>query len=204
MHIEVQVEEPSAKEALEHILPKIISDKATFLIINYGGKRRLLTKLPDRLKAYRARIDCGEALKLLILVDCDDDNCVELKARLEAMARGAGLATKSAPGPAGDFAVVNRIAVEELEAWFLGDGEAVRNAFPRVRRFEARAKFRDPDGIHGGTWEALHRLLQNHNYYGSAYPKIEVARCIALHMNITTNRSRSFSNFRSGVESLFA
>ncbi len=202
MHIEIQVEEPSAEAALKHLVPTIVGDRATSRIINYGSKSQLLKRLPDRLKAYGARIRGGEDLKLLVLVDRDADDCSTLKDRLERMAADAGLKTRSAPDHDGTFAVVNRLAIEELEAWFIGDGDAVRAAFPGVRPFEARAPFRDPDQVRGGTWEALHRLLKGYGHYRSDYPKIEAARRIAPHMSVTGNRSASFRAFRSGFEAL--
>ena len=53
------------------------------------------------------------------------------------------------------FQLVNRLAVEELEAWFFGDVDAMATAYPRVPRTLAqRAPYRDPDRIKGGTWEA--------------------------------------------------
>lgn len=201
MHIEVQVEEPSAEEVLKELLPKIIGDRASFRIINYRGKHNLLKQLPSRFRAYAARIERGEELKLAVLVDRDDDDCHALKERLERTAIGVGLTTKAAPASTGDFVVVNRLAIEELEAWFIGDAEAVRAAFPRVGRFEAQAPFRIPDGVHG-TWEALHRLLERHGIYGGFYPKIDAARRIAPYMRVSTNRSESFQMYCAGMEAL--
>lgn len=86
---------------------------------------------------------------------------------------------------------------------FIGDGDAVRAAFPKVGSFEAKATFRDPDSMRG-TWEALHRLLKRHGVYRDFYPKIDTARRIAPHMNVSANRSASFRAFCSGVEALLA
>ena len=66
------------------------------------------------------------------LVDEDRQNCNELKTRLENTAHEAGFVTKSSTLPFGDFQVVNRLAIEELEAWFFGDIAALRGAYPRV------------------------------------------------------------------------
>jgi hypothetical protein len=58
------------------------------------------------------------------------------------------------------------LAIEELEAWFFGDMDAVRALYPRVpETLEQRAGFRDPDAIRGGTWEALERILQRAGYF---------------------------------------
>ncbi len=202
MHIDVHVEEESAEEALRHLLPKIIAGRADFRIINYRGKHSLLAKLPARLRAYDKRIRAGEDLKLVVLIDRDGDDCRALKARLDNMAATAGLATKSQPDRDNRFVVVNRLAIEELEAWFLGDAAAVRAAFPKASTFEKKKAYRDPDAIRGGTWEALHRLLKP--YYPESYPKIEAARRIAPHLNVSANRSPSFLCFCRGVEALLA
>lgn len=198
-YLEVLVEEPSAEEALKYILPKIISDRASAKIHNMRNKGRLLRELPARLRAYRSRIANGEDLRILVLVDRDDDDCEELKRKLENMAQQAGLPTKSSPGSRGRFAVVNRIAVVELESWFIGDTMALRSAFSSLpARFPAN--FNNPDN--GGTWERLHRFFKQHNIYKNSYPKIEAARKIAPHLDPSRNRSRSFRQFRLGVEAL--
>jgi len=95
---------------------------------------------------------------------------------------------------------VNRLAVEELEAWFFGDVEAIAAAYPRVPRNLARkAPFRNPDRIKGGTWEALERVLQRAGHFPGGLGKIEAARAIARHMDPQRNRSRSFCVFRDAL-----
>jgi hypothetical protein len=46
LHIEFLVEELSTKEALQHLLPKILTENTTFDIHPYKGKTDLLSKLP--------------------------------------------------------------------------------------------------------------------------------------------------------------
>lgn len=103
--------------------------------------------------------------------------------------------------------MINRIVIEELEAWFFGDADALRSAYPGVSStLERKAAYRDPDAIQGGTWEALQRVLQRAGYYKGvkALPKLETAGRIAQHMDPARNRSRSFQVFRAGIESLVA
>jgi len=96
--------------------------------------------------------------------------------------------------------VLNRIAIEELEAWFFGDVEAVCTAYPGVPATLAnRAPYRDPDAVAGGTWEALGRVLKQAGHHGSGLRKGEAARAIAEHMDPARNRSRSFGHFRDGL-----
>ena len=201
MQVEILVEEQSAEEALRHLLPKLLKNRARAKVINLGSKYRLLKVLPERLAAYGHRIASGEPLRVVVLVDRDDDDCEQLKAELERMAVAAGLSTKSAPAADGQFVVLNRIVIEELESWFIGDPSALRKAFTSLPKIEQNAGiFRNPDN--GGSWEALHRFLKKHGIYKSSFPKIDASRRIAPHMNVEQNRSRSFRVFVDGMDAL--
>lgn len=200
MHIVVLVEETSAEAALRVLLPVMIGDRATFQIRRFNGKPDLLQSLERQLRGLSNGIP---GVRFLVLVDRDDDDCLALKRRLESTAMAVNLATPSTAG-GGDVRVVNRIAVEELEAWFFGDADALRSAYPRVpATLERKSRFRDPDNISGGTWETLLRVLQRAGYYkGVSLPKLEVAQAIAQHMDPVRNSSRSFQTFRAGIELL--
>lgn len=203
MEIEILVEEQSAEEALRHLLPRLLKNRARAKVINLGSKYKLLKVLPKRLAAYAQRIAGGESLRVVVLVDRDDDDCERLKAELERMAATAGLPTKSSPAANEQFVVLNRIVVEELESWFIGDPDALRKAFTSLPAISQKAGiFRNPDN--GGSWEALHRFLKKHGIYKSSFPKIDAARHIAPHLKVEQNNSRSFQVFVSGMEALLA
>ncbi len=203
VQIEVLVEEPSAEEALRHLLPKLLRGRARAKVVNLGSKYKLLKVLDDRLAAYRVRIDKGEDLRIVVLVDRDDNDCRKLKRQLERAARASHLPTKTRPDDDGLILVLNRIVIEELESWFIGDPVALRTAFPKLPAIgENSGIFRNPDN--GGSWEALHRFLKRHGIYKSSYPKIEAARKIAPYLDISRNRSNSFKIFCQGVEALLA
>ena len=154
--------------------------------------------LPDRLRGYKRWLP--EGWRVFVLIDEDRKDCHELKARLEQAARNAGLATKSSPGFDGKFRVVNRLAIEELEAWFFGDVPALLRAYPRLpANLDRKAKYRDPDAIAGGTSEALERVLQRAGYYAGGMPKIQVAQETSRHMSAERNTSHSFQVFREGL-----
>jgi len=203
--IYIHVEEASMEETLKRVVPSIIGRRNhAWKVINHGSKHKLLKDLPARFTGYARRIP-DENLRVLVLVDRDNEDCHKLKARLEISALKAGLPTKSSPDSGGHFRVVNRIVIEELEAWFFGDIEAVRTAFPALP--ETLAKKRDlrySDSIKGGTWEKFRDLLQKAGYYRGSptLPKCEVARRIAPHMNQKGNASPSFNHFVSGLEAL--
>ena len=172
MQIDVLCEERSMEEALRSLLPRVLAGRATHKIISFQGKRQMLRRLSDRLRGNAYRVP-HENLRVVVLIDEDRDDCVVLKRQLDDAATAAGLITKGAAAPGVGFHVVNRIVVEELESWFFGDVEAVRQAYPKVPESLARkAKYRDPDAIAGGTWEALFRELKRVSYYGDRFPEI--------------------------------
>lgn len=198
MHLEFLVEEPSAEKALHNLLPRIIHGEHSFRVITYQGKRDMLSKLPSELKGYAKWIP--DEFRIIILIDRDDSDCHELKQSLNQYASDAGLITKSA-SENHRFTVLNRIAIEELEAWFFGDSNAVRTAYPRVsKNFERKARYRNPDAIKGGTCEALERILQAGGYFKGGLRKIEAANEISKYMEPLHNRSKSFQVFWSGLE----
>lgn len=200
MHIEFFLEEPSAEAFLQGMLQKLLPAGVTSSFIVFQGKHDLLANLKPRLKAYRNWIP--DDYKIVVLVDEDRQDCQQLKAKLEAAAKAAGLATKANPKQR-SFVVLNRIAVEELEAWFFGDIAALAKAYPGVSpTLDKRAQYRDPDTIAGGTWEALQRVLQKAGYFGGGLPKIEVAREMAKHMEPGRNTSASFGHFVQGLAAL--
>ena len=165
----------------------------TFGIHWFQGKSDLLDKLEDRLRSYA--ICLPEDWRLVVLVDRDEDSCVELKERLEEQAARAGLVTKSRSDGA-LWHVVNRVVVEELEAWYFGDWEAVRMVYPRVpRTIPQRRGMRDPDAVQGGTWEAFERILQRHGYFQGGLRKLEAARVLGAALDPSRNRSGSFQAF---------
>lgn len=197
-HVEVIVEEPSAEAALRIILPKVLGD-TSFAVYQHSCKDELLKRLPERFKGYAARCKKDpwfrQHCRVVVLVDRDQDDCRKLKSQLEGVAKSTGLVTRAAMP---NYTVVTRLAIEELEAWYFGDWEAVRRAYPRVdRNVPQQVKFRNPDAITGGTWEAFERVLQKAGYCKTGLRKIETARAIAKHMEPNRNRSPSFQALRS-------
>lgn len=202
MFLEFYVEEPSAEAALIYLVPQILDRQDfDFDIHPFQGKRDLLRKLPDRLKAYRHWIN--EDWRVIVLIDRDNDDCYQLKQKLEQIAADAKLSTRSRRGTEGKFQIINRIAIEELEAWFFGDVDAIKLAYPRVpSNLAQQALYRDPDAIRGGTWEQLEKVL--HDYHPGGLEKLRAAEEISQYMNPNRNRSKSFQVFRDTLRDLFA
>jgi hypothetical protein len=199
--VEILVEEPSMVTVLHLLLPKIIGD-LSYAIHPYQCKQDLLAKLPNRLRGNRQWRP--ENCRIVVLLDRDDDDCLELKYRLEQAAINSGMRTKSI-APAESYVVVNRLAIEELEAWYFGDWTAVCTAYPRVSQsIPYKAKYRDPDAIQGGTWETFERILKRYGYFAGGLRKIEAARAIAQHMVPEINRSKSFQVFHRTLREMMS
>jgi hypothetical protein len=201
VRLEVLVEEESAERLLRELVPRIVPEVG-FEIRTFQGKPALLRELPKRMQGYAQVRKFEPGLKVLILVDRDDDDCLRLKARLEKIVSDVGLASLSS-ARGGGAVVATRIAVEELEAWIFGDVRALQAEYPKIpSSLDRQARYRDPDAIAGGTWEALQRVLQNHGYHPGGLPKILLAQNVARHMDVDGNRSRSFVHFRDGIRRL--
>lgn len=192
-HLELLVEEPSMEAFLRGLLPRLLPTSCTFEVHAFQGKADLLAKLQARLCAYAQWLP--DEWRIFVVVDRDDDDCNVLKQRLEERAAAAGLKTRSQAGGM-PWQVVNRIAIEELEAWYFGDWAAVRSVYPRVSStVSGKKNFRDPDAIVGGTWEAFERVLRFRGYFETGLRKVEAARAIGVHIDPTRNRSSSFMQF---------
>jgi len=196
--LEFFVEEPSMERALKHLVPRILDGKKYEMkIITFNGKTGLKNNLPNRLRAYPKFIQPNQYL--FILIDRDNEDCEHLKQYLEVVVRDVGLITRSANPK--NYQVVNRIVIEELESWYFGDVDAIKKAYPRYNP-KNPAKYRNPDDITGGTWEALERELAY--YHGGGLEKIRAADEIARHMNPAINQSKSFQVFRDALLAVFS
>lgn len=201
LHLEILVEEYSAEVMIQSILPKILPEQCEFEIRSFRGKADLLKQLPRRLKGYRSWMP--DDWRIVVLCDCDQEDCQKLKKKLEDYAILAGFTTKSSCNDS-TFTVVNRIAIEELESWLLGDAKAVNQAYPKISiNFIQRKRYREPDQIKGGTWEALEDLLQKKGYHQGGLNKVQAARDISKYMKVNNNLSKSFHCFYTGVQSFW-
>ena len=145
--------------------------------------RTLFGQLPAKLRAFAVK---GADVCVVVLVDQDDDDCVQLLIDLQKML--AKLKTRPVN-------VLFRIAMEEIEAWFLADQQAVAAAY-------ANATFQnipggDPDLIDDPS-DILAGCL------GVPLPctgqmKAEWANKIAPHLDLDQPTSPSLAKFIEGV-----
>ena len=213
MHFEVLVEDESGRISVDAILEKILGSNGarhSWKTHGYKGlgripadlrgradpaKRILLDRLPRLLRGYGKSLDASSAV--VVVVDLDDRDCIAFKRELLAVLNACR------PRPTTLF----RIAIEEIEAWLLGDRDAVKAAYPHAKDSVLNAY--EQDAI-CGTWEVLADAV----HAGGAAALVKAggpapgaakcawARKIAPHMEPDHNRSPSFRAFRDGVRRL--
>jgi hypothetical protein len=175
------LEERSMRELLEGMLPRLFPD-LQFKCISHEGKQDLEKSVPRKLKAWTE-----PGARFIIVRDNDGGDCHGQKRRLAGLCEGCGRDT-----------VLVRIACQELEAWYLGDPEALATAYgdARLAKIGAKARFRDPDEVTNPS-RALADLVPE-------FQKLSGARRLAQHLTPTRNSSRSFQVFIEGVKRLAA
>ena len=217
MHFEILVEDISGKTALEILIPKIIStEQHTFNIHPYKGighipkglksaseakKRILLDQLPRLVQGYGKKFSqYPPDYPAVLIVICDlDDRCLSAFRRelLDLVDRCNN------PKPKTQFC----IAIEEGEAWYLGDFAAIKAAYPKAK--EAVLNSYTNDSI-CGTWEKLADAVfsggvQNLSKQGGqviGLEKTNWANNIPPFMNVDNNLSPSFCYFRDKLRDL--
>ena len=214
MHFEVLVEDQSGQIALESIMEKILgpnNTKHSWQIHSYKGigrlpknlwgipspaNRLLLDNLPRLLRGYGNGLQDFPAAVVLV-VDLDDKDCIAFKQEL------LGVLNSCNPQPKALF----RIAIEEGEAWLLGDPAAVKSAYTNASEEILNGYVQDSIC---GTWEVMADAVHpggSAHLKASGYPAAGMAKCewareVAPHMDIDGNQSKSFQVFRDGVRSL--
>jgi hypothetical protein len=215
MHFEILVEDQSGKKALDILIPKIVGGTHTFVVHPYRGigripknmkdadnasKRILLQNLPKLLRGYgRTFAGYPGNYRAAVILVCDlDNNC--LKTFRQSL---IGVLKRCSPKPKARFC----IAIEEGEAWFLGDLNAVTSAYPKAKMTILNSYVNDSIC---GTWEKLADAV----YLGGAQAlcakgwqavgaeKSKWAETIAPKMDITNNNSPSFCYFRGKLSDL--
>lgn len=214
MHIEILIEDSSGEQLLKHLLPRILgpqSEPHTWRLHSYKGigriprglkttadaaKRILLDQLPKILRGY-AKTPGIDAV--VVVLDSDRQDCQAFLKDLKALADNCDMSSKT----------LFRLAIEEMEAWYLGDRKALAKAYPR-------AKANALDGYEQdsicGTWEVVADALYpggSKKVKKAGWPlpgqlKHEWADRIGPEMDIENNASPSFCKLRDGVRRLIA
>lgn len=192
------VEEPSMEAFLEAWLPRVLPENCGYRIRVFQGKADLLKRLRRELATLSPPLQ--DRHRIVVLVDCDEGDCVKLKNRLETICASAGLVSRTSSGTR-FWQISTRVVVKEMEAWYFGDWIAVMEAFPRVpRSIPQKAAFRSPDAIRGKAWKRFAEILTRHRYGLSELGKSDIAREIGSHIDHVRSRSPSFRRLAHAIE----
>ena len=215
MHFEVLVEDQSGKKALDILIPKIIGNQHTCRVIAYRGighiprnlksstdasKRILLAQLPKLLRGYGktfAEYPANYPAAAIVVCDLDNKCLKEFRQELFIILNACN------PKPETRFC----LAIEEGEAWLLGDIAAIKAAYPKAKD-DVLSRYKNDDIC--GTWELLADAvsqsgangLKKKGWAAVGKEKSIWAESIAPHMNVATNASPSFYYFHKKIREL--
>lgn len=143
----------------------------------------LLDQLPAKLRGYA---HVPNEFCVIVLVDADNDDCVDLKNRM--------LALQPRPN-----CTLFRIAVEETESWFIADPDAIKKAYPKAKTHKLSTH--NPDSI-CGAWEKLAETIGRKPKDCGGEDKYEWATNISPHLDLERPKSPSLSAFIDGLSKL--
>jgi hypothetical protein len=181
--IEILVEEPSMKNFLYGILPRILPDgyqlNGNCFIREHQGKQDLKKSIPIKMRAFSRY---KKTVRVIIIHDQDFSDCKTLKAELQKLAE----TISGVPS-------LVRIACRELEAWYLGDMDALEAIYPQFKasRYKSWSLFRNPDSCNA-TYE-LRKLIP-------LFQKGFASREITKYFDLNDNKSASFNHLISGIK----
>lgn len=175
------LEEPSAREMLQGILPRLIPDTIHVRYLVFNGKQDLEKNLKPKLRGWRQ-----PDTVFVVMRDQDSGDCRKIKSGLLDLCRDTG-----------KNGILIRIACRELESFYLGDLAAVEKGLGLngLASHQQKRKFRNPDTL-GSPSRELRRLTNE------AYEKIAGSRAVSPHLNLKSNCSQSFNILVSGIQKL--
>lgn len=216
MHFQYLVEDKSGEQLIRRVMEKIQQEAPAVSYdcksfrgiggLKVGGNAtriktdKLLNDLPQYLKAFDKKLK-GIDAAIIVVLDNDKRERQEFERQLEEVADNAHI----------EIDHVFCVAVEEMEAWLLGDRKALLSAYPNAR--ESALKDYVQDSI-CGTWE----ILANAIYKGGLKRfkkdcptfrevgkyKSEWADRIGVYLNLQENVSPSFQKFINAIQTRIA
>lgn len=167
------LEEPSAREMLQGILPRVLPPEIQLRYLVFEGKQDLEKSMVRRIRHWNTPDSY-----FLVMRDQDSGDCKKIKNVLTEKVRETGRTERT----------MVRIACRELESFYLGDLQAVERGLELagLEKHQNSNKYRNPDDLLNPAQE-LSILTRNR------YQKVAGSRAIAPFLNLKGgNRSGSF------------
>lgn len=216
MYFQFLIEDKSTGILVNHVMEKLVTEYTEREIIwdikSFGGighlckkgsvleqkTGKLLNDLPMYMRGFSKALQNMEYAALIIVLDNDKRDVKQFTRELENVAVSNMILC--------DY--VFCVAIKEMEAWLLGDIEAIKRAYPDakvqyIRRYEQDAICE--------TWEVLADIVYPHglsklkkkangNYSEIGKVKCEWADKIGKYLNLHGNKSPSYQYFIRELE----
>ncbi len=205
MYYQFLIEDQSGSSLIKIVMEKIknIYPDITYRITSFKGiggftkkntvketrTGKLLNDLTTYLRGFNRRLQYSPSVVIVVL-DNDDNDPIQFKKLLENVATQNMISIDH----------VFCLAIEEIEAWLLGDEAAVINAYPNARLTVLHSYIQDSIC---GTWETLadvvykggQQALKKQHFSERGRIKNEWAKSIGVYLDLENNKSPSFNSF---------
>lgn len=212
MHFQYLVEDQSGAALIRILMQKIVElyPNATYDCKGFRGiggftrkntiketeTGKLLNDLATYLRGFDRSLQSFPSV-IIVVLDSDDHDVQQFRSELEAVAMQNTIKIDH----------VFCLAVEEIEAWLLGDRHALLSAYPHAKMHVLNTYVQDSIC---GTWEVLadavypggtSKLSREHaSFIEIGKLKAEWAQNIGIHMDLKSNESPSFNDFIHEIE----
>lgn len=212
MHFQYLVEDQSGAALIRIFMQKIVElyPNATYDCKGFRGiggftrkntiketkTGKLLNDLATYLRGFDRSLQSFPSV-IIVVLDSDDHDVQQFRSELEAVAMQNTIKIDH----------VFCLAVEEIEAWLLGDRHALLSAYPHAKMHVLNTYVQDSIC---GTWEVLadavypggtSKLSREHaSFIEIGKLKAEWAQNIGIHMDLKSNESPSFNDFIHEIE----
>ena len=212
MHFQYLVEDQSGAALIRILMQKIVElyPNATYDCKGFRGiggftrkntiketkTGKLLNDLATYLRGFDRSLQSFPSV-IIVVLDSDDHDVQQFRSELEAVAMQNTIKI--------DHGFC--LAVEEIEAWLLGDRHALLSAYPHAKMHVLNTYVQDSIC---GTWEVLadavypggtSKLSREHaSFIEIGKLKAEWAQNIGIHMDLKSNESPSFNDFIHEIE----
>lgn len=212
MHFQYLVEDQSGAALIRILMQKIVElyPNATYDCKGFRGiggftrkntikktkTGKLLNDLATYLRGFDRSLQSFPSV-IIVVLDSDDHDVQQFRSELEAVAIQNMIKIDH----------VFCLAVEEIEAWLLGDRHALLSAYPHAKMHVLNTYVQDSIC---GTWEVLadavypggtSKLSREHaSFIEIGKLKAEWAQNIGIHMDLKSNESPSFNDFIHEIE----